>query len=102
MESIIFEASLLRAVFGSCALGDSSNSAAFRYSDGESFAVEFISCLPAALAVASSRASFARLASSPKAPAAMAPAFAASPPSASAAVAKLSDSSFAAPLLVGQ
>lgn len=101
MESITFETPLLLAVFGSRALKDSSSSEASRHSYGESFAVEFTSCLPAAPAVASSRTSFARLASSPTAPAAMAPAFAARPPSASAAVARLSESSSAAALFVG-
>ena len=101
MESKTFEALLLRVVFDGCTSKASSSSAASRYSDGEPFAVEFVSFLTAALAVASSRASFARLASSPTAPAAMAPAFAAKPPSASAAVARLSDSSFAAALFVG-
>lgn len=100
MESKTFEVPLLWIVFDGCTSKASSSPAASRYSDGESFAVEFASCLPAALAVASSRASFARLASSPTAPAAMAPAFAARPPSASAAVARLSDSSSAAALCV--
>lgn len=101
MESKTFEVPLLWVVFDGCTSRALSSPAASRYSDGESFAVEFTSCLPAALAVASSRASFARLASSPTAPAAMAPAFAASPPSASAAVARLSVSSFAVALFVG-
>lgn len=100
MESKTFEVPLLRVVFDGCDSKASSPSAASRYSDGEPFAVEFVSCLTAALAVASSRASFARLASSPTAPAAMAPAFAARPPSASAAVARLSDNSSAAALFV--
>lgn len=101
MESKTFEVPLLWVVFDGCTSKASSSPAASGYPDGESFVVEFTSCLPAALAVAPSRASFARLASSPTAPAAMAPAFAARPPSASAAVARLSDSSSAAALFVG-